>query len=361
MASPSKTTSKAKATTKSLTYSELLTSIKSGQLAPVYVLHGEEAYYTDKLTGVFTTLVPEEDRDFNLTTLYGADITGETVYTDLLGTCKRYPMMSDRQVVILKDAQSVKADVINKLAPYIESPNPTTVLVLCFRGAKMKGRELPAALRKGGGVVFESVPLKDTAVGPAITAMVKELGLSIDDKAREMLAQYIGTDLSRLNNEVSKLAMILGKGAAITPEAVERNIGISKDYNNFELIKAIANRDANKVLTISRYFRNNPKNNPTVMTVALLFNYFSSLLIYHFTAKLSPNDRAAAMGVRWISPDYQTGAKNYNARQVIEIIAALRECDVKCKGQGSRQNEYDLQFELLWHILNARGVTDVMQ
>lgn len=340
------------------TYADVAKSIKSGNVAPVYLLHGEDSYYTDRLTEAFIEMIPEGDRDFNLTILYGTDVEHNiAMVTD---ACHRYPMMADRQVVILREAQVMRADAVEKLAPYVARPSLTTVFVIVFRGAKAKGRELQAALRKSGGVSFESVPLKETQIPAALTAMIKEKGLSIEPKGCQMLAQHVGTDLARLYNEVTKLATVLGAGAAVTPEAIERNIGISKDYNNFELQTALAARDAAKVFAIAKYFRSNPKSNPTVLTTAMLFSFFSNLLIYKFHAKESPSQRAAAMGVRWVSPDYDRAAANYNARQVIEIIAALRDFDRKSKGQGSRYNEYDLQHDLFWRILTARGETDVM-
>lgn len=341
----------------SVSYADIARAIKSGAPAPVYLLHGEESFYTDRLSGMFADMIPEGDRDFNLTVLYGPDV--EQNPAKVIDACRRFPMMADRQVVILREAQSMRADAVEKLAPYVAKPSTTTVLVICFRGAKAKGRELQAAARKTG-VVFESVPLKEAQVSQALIGIVKEMGLSIEPKGCEMLAQHVGTELSRLYNAVEKLHMVLGKGAMITPEAIELHIGISKDYNNYELQRAIAMRDAAKVFGIAEYFRRNPKNNPTVLTTGVLYTFFSDLLIYQFSAGKSPADRAAAMGKRWIPAEYERAAKNYNARQVIEIIGALRDFDRKAKGLGSRQNEYDLLRDLMWRILTARGVTDVM-
>ena len=173
-----------------------------------------------------------------------------------------------------------------------------------------------------------------------------------------MLRDYIGTDLSRLYNEIGKLALILGPGAMVTPEAIERHIGISKDYNNYELIDAINIRNAAKTFAIVEYFRNNPKNNPTVMTVSSLFNQFSNLLIYHYTKDKSPSGYMDALGFKspWALKVYETASRNYNVRQTIEIITAIREFDVKSKGLGSRQNEYSLLKDLIFHILTARGI-----
>ncbi|MDE7474455.1 MAG: DNA polymerase III subunit delta [Duncaniella sp.] len=323
------------------------------QLAPVYLLHGEEGYYIDELVKDFEALVPEEERDFNLYVLYAP----ETGMDDVMEVCHRYPMMAERQVVIVKEAQAIRADQLNKLHSYIERPNPTTVLVIAVRGAQAKGKELLAAVKKNG-VTFESKRLSEKNLVPAISDLIKEKGLNVDPKALSMLRDYIGADLARLYNEIGKLALILGQGAMVTPETIERNIGISKDFNNFELVDAIVSRNAGKAFAIVEYFRNNPKNNPTVMTVSSLFNQFANLLVYHYTRDKTPAGYMDALGLRatWALRSYETAARNYNVRQTIEIISAIREFDTRSKGIGSRQNEYDLLKDLIFHILTARGI-----
>lgn len=336
------------------TYSELKRQLAARtSLAPVYLLHGEEGYYIDELVKDFEALVPEEERDFNLYTLYAPESGVETV----MDVCHRYPMMAERQVVIVKEAQAIRADQLNKLHSYVERPNPTTVLVISCRGAQAKGKELLAALKKNGAI-FESKRLNERNIVPVINDLIKEKGLNVDPKALAMLRDYIGADLSRLYNEIGKLALILGKGAMVTPEAIERNIGISKDYNNFELVDAIVSRNAAKAFAIVEYFRNNPKNNPTVMTVSSLFNQFSNLLIYHYTRDKTQAGYMDALGLRnaWGLRVYETASRSYNVRQTIEIISAIREFDTRSKGIGSRQNEYDLLKDLIFHILTARGI-----
>lgn len=336
------------------TYSELKRQLAARtSLAPVYLLHGEEGYYIDELVKDFEALVPEEERDFNLYTLYAPESGVETV----MDVCHRYPMMAERQVVIVKEAQAIRADQLNKLHSYVERPNPTTVLVISCRGAQAKGKELLAALKKNGAI-FESKRLNERNIVPVINDLIKEKGLNVDPKALAMLRDYIGADLSRLYNEIGKLALILGKGAMVTPEAIERNIGISKDYNNFELVDAIVSRNAAKAFAIVEYFRNNPKNNPTVMTVSSLFNQFSNLLIYHYTRDKTQAGYMDALGLRnaWGLRVYEAASRAYNVRQTIEIISAIREFDTRSKGIGSRQNEYDLLKDLIFHILTARGI-----
>lgn len=335
------------------TYSELRRQLAAKtSLAPVYLLHGEEGYYIDELVKDFEALVPDEERDFNLYVLYAPESGVETV----MDVCHRYPMMAERQVVIVKEAQAIRADQLNRLHSYVERPNPTTVLVISCRGAQAKGKELLAAVKKNG-VIFESKRLSERNILPVISDLIKEKKLSVDPKALSMLRDYIGVDLARLYNEIDKLALILGPRAMITPEAIERNIGISKDYNNFELIDAINSRNAAKAFAIAEYFRNNPKNNPTVMTVSSLFNQFSNLLIYHYTRDKSQSGYLDALGLKspWALKGYETAARNYNVRQTIEIISAIREFDTRSKGIDSRQNEYDLLKDLIFHILTARG------
>lgn len=336
------------------TFSELKRQLAARvKLAPVYLLHGEEGYYIDELVKDFEALVPEEERDFNLYVLYAPESGVETV----MDVCHRYPMMAQRQVVIVKEAQAVRADQLNKLHSYVERPNETTVLVISCRGAQAKGKELLAAVKKNG-VIFESKRLSERNVVPVINDLIKEKGLNVDPKALAMLRDYIGADLSRLYNEIGKLALILGPGAMVTPEAIERNIGVSKDYNNFELVDAIVSRNPAKAFAIVEYFRNNPKNNPTVMTVSSLFNQFSNLLIYHYTRDKSQSGYMDALGMRnaWGLRIYEVAARNYNVRQTIEIISAIREFDARSKGIGSRQNEYDLLKDLVYRILTARGI-----
>lgn len=344
------------AATTSPTFPALRQQIAKGNLAPVYLLHGEEGYYIDRLVEDFENLIPEADRDFNLYTLYAPESGVDTV----MDICRRYPMMSERQVVIVKEAQAIRADQLNKLHHYAEHPTPTTVLVISCRGAEAKGKDLIAAVKKSG-VIFESKKLSERNIVPAISDLVAERRLNIDNKALMMLRDYIGTDLSRLYNEIDKLALILGAGAMITPEAIERNIGISKDYNNFELIDAINARNSLKIFRITDYFRSNPKNNPTVMTVSALFNHFSNLLVYHYTKDKSPSGYLDALGFRnaWQLRPYEAAARAFNVRQTIEIISAIRRFDAASKGIGSRQNEYDLLHDLMFHIITARGVITI--
>lgn len=340
-------------TSSEITFSQLKKLITERRLAPLYLLHGEEGYYIDELVKVFEELLPEEERDFNLYTIYGPETGVETI----MDVCQRLPMMAEHQVVIVKEAQAIRADALNKLHFYAERPNPSTILVIACRGDKAKGKDLIAAIKKNG-IVFESKKVTERNLLPVISDLIRDKNMTVAPKALSMLRDYIGTDLSRLYNEIDKLSFILGPGAMITPEAIERNIGISKDYNNFELVDAINSRNAAKAMTIVEYFRNNPKNNPTVMTMSTLFNHFSNLLIYHYTRDKSQSGYMDALGLKspWALKNYEAAARAYNVRQTIEIISALRECDCRSKGIGSRQNVYDLLKDLMFRILTSQGI-----
>ena len=335
-----------------ITYDALLQQIESRNLAPVYLLHGEEGYYIDALVKKFSEIIPEEDKEFDESVLYAP----ERSIPEIIEACRRYPLMNERQVVIVKEAQAIRADQLNKLSVYAESPSPTTVLVICCRGAASKAKNLNDEIKKNG-VIFESKKIDDRQLGSVLSGFIPSTGLNVEPKALAMLRDYVGSDLSRLYNEIDKLTIILGKGATVTPESIERNIGFSKDFNNFELIKALANHDSLRAFQIVEYFRSNPKNNPTVLTVGILFNYFSNLLLLHFCRDKSERAMAAELGFKstYALMDYRPGLRYYNAYRTIEIISAIRDFDRKSKGVGSRQNEYDLLHDLIFHILTAPG------
>ncbi len=334
------------------TFQSITNEIKSGKLAPVYILHGEEGYYIDELVKLFENFLPEADREFNQYVLYAPEVQAGQV----MDLCYRYPMMAERQMVILKEAQAVGANEINRLHKYVQNPSPTTVLVICFRGDKAKGKDLLAAA-KAKATVFESKKVADYNLLPLISAYIKQKGLTAEQKSLEMLRDFIGTNLSALFNQIDKVAGILGPGAAITPEAIERHVGISKEYNNFELVDALSVRDYGKAMRIARYFASNPKGNPLVMTTSALYNFFSDLLVAHYTKDKSDAGLMAALKLKsnFQLRKYKAAIRQYNPFQIIEIIWALRQFDTRSKGQGSRQDQYSLFHELIFHIVTAPG------
>lgn len=336
---------------KQLSFAALRRQIKTERPANVYLLHGEEGYYIEALAEAFEALVPEADRDFNLYTFYAP----ETDINTVVDTCRRYPMMADFQVVVVKECQAVGANELNKLVPYVGASSNTTVLVLCSRGAKCKSKELEKAVAANGGVVFESVKLRN--VSEAIAGFVKEKELNIEPKGLAMLADYVGSDLSRIYNEIDKLTVALPQGAMVTPEVIEKHIGMSKDFNNFELVKAMSERDAFMAYRIADYFKSNPKNNPFVLTISMLWTYYSNLLLLLYSKDKSEAGLCAQMGRKgnWLSPDYKSGMRMYNAWQLIEILRLIRRADCATKGIDSRRDPYDIVRDLLFNILNATG------
>jgi DNA polymerase-3 subunit delta len=329
---------------------QLVAAIKKGDLKPIYFLMGEEAYYIDKISDfIEENILDEAEKGFNQMVLYGRDVTID----DIVSNAKRYPMMAERQVVIVKEAQDLSR-TIEKLAQYAENPQPSTVLVLNYKYKKLdKRKALYKAINKHGGLVFESKKLYENQVPEWIRRVLKGQGYDISPKAAQMLVEFLGTDLSKVNNELNKLKIVLPIGTQITPEHIEENIGISKDFNNFELRKAVGERNVLKAHQIAKYFADNPKDNPMVVTVALLFNFFSQLLHLHGMHDKNPRSVASALKVNpYFVNEYLTAARNYPMKKVSSVIGLLREFDVKSKGVGANAiSQGDLLKELLVRLL----------
>lgn len=247
--------------TPTVKFDELRRAVRHGDLRPIYLLHGLEGYYIDRLVKDFEELMPEEDRDFGLTVMYAP----QEEPAHVVDVCRQMPMMTDRQIVILKEAQAVKSDYLEMLVRYAEAPTATTVFVVAARGGDVKAKKFTDALAKSGGVVFQSKPVYESQIAPLVASYIKVRGLNAEPKAIDMLRDFIGTDLSRLYNEIDKLVEILGPGAMVTPEAIERNIGVSKDYNSFELLDALAARNLPKIYRIADYFEANPRDRKSVV------------------------------------------------------------------------------------------------
>ncbi|WP_459209825.1 DNA polymerase III subunit delta [Aquimarina rhabdastrellae] len=310
----------------------IVSDIKNGNIKPIYFLMGEEPYYIDKITDyIDSNVLREDEKGFNQMVLYGRDVSID----DIVSNAKRYPMMAERQVVIVKEAQELSR-TIEKLTAYAENPQPTTVLVMCYKYKKIdKRKKLYKAVAKSG-VIFESKRLYENQIADWITRVLKGAQYSIEPKASQMLVEFLGTDLGKINNELDKLKLILPQGSQITADAIEKNIGISKDFNNFELRKAVGVRDIVKAHRIINYFAQNPKDNPLVVTIALLFSYFSQVLQYHGLADKSKGSVAKALKINpYFVSDYAEAARNYPMKKVSQIIALLREADIKSKGVGA--------------------------
>ena len=329
---------------------QIVADIKSGNIKPIYFLMGEEPYYIDAISNyIEKNVLAEEEKGFNQMVLYGRDVAID----DIVGNAKRYPMMAERQVVIVKEAQDLSR-TIEKLAPYAENPQPTTVLVVNYKYKKIDKRKALYKTIKKSGVVFESKKLYENQVSEWIRRVLSGQKYSISPKAAQMLVEFLGTDLSKINNELEKLKIVLPEGTQISAEHIEENIGISKDYNNFELRKAIGERNTGKAFKIVNYFADNPKDNPMVVTVSLLFNFFSQLLHFHGLHDKNPRNVASALKINpYFVNEYVSAARNFPMKKVSQVVATLREFDVKGKGVNSNAvPQGDLLKELLVRIFN---------
>ena len=329
---------------------QIVSDIKEGNLKPIYFLMGEEPYYIDKISDfIEDNILEESEKGFNQVIMYGRDTSIE----EIVGSAKRFPMMADRQVLIVKEAQDLSRN-IEKLTSYAENPQQTTVLVLNYKYKKLdKRKKLYKAVAKNG-LLYESKPLYENQVADWIRRVLSGKKYQVEPKAAQMLVEFLGTNLSKINNELEKLTTVLPVESIITPEHIEENIGISKDFNNFELRKAVGEKDILKANRIINYFAQNPKNNPLVMTISLLNSFFTQLLIYHGLKNKSRDNVAKALGIRpFFVVDYITASKNYPMRKVAQIIALLRDADVKSKGVGaSNQSQGDILKELLFKMMH---------
>ena len=329
---------------------QIVNNIRNGNISPIYFLMGDEPYYIDKIAQfIGDNLLTEEEKSFNQMVLYGKEVSLEQV----LANAKRYPMMSERQVVIVKEAQHLSRN-IEELSTYAANPQTSTVLVFCYKYKKLdKRKKLHKTLLANGSVIFDSKKLYENQVSDWIRLTLKQKGYAISHKASVLLVEYLGTDLSRINNELEKLQLVLPKNTEINPELIEKHIGISKDYNNFELKKAVGERNFVKATRIINYFAQNPKDNPFVVTVSLLHNFFTQLLQYHGLSDHSPKNVASALRINpYFVGEYQIASRNYPMKRVSSIISYLREMDLKGKGVGAYNiSQADLLKELLVKII----------
>ncbi len=328
---------------------QIVKDIDSGNIKPIYLLTGEEPYYIDKISEyIEKNVLSIEERGFNQMVLYGKDVT----VMDIVSNAKRYPMMAERQVVIVKEAQHLSR-TIDSLNAYAENPQPSTVLVICYKYNKFDKRKKVYKSIKKTGVCFESKKLYENQVSDWIRKILQGKGYQISHKAAILLTEFLGTDLSKINNELEKLQLVLPKEKEITPLDIEENIGISKDYNNFELKKAIGECNVLKATRILNYFANNPKDNPFVVTVTLLNTFFTQLLKYHGMKDHNPKSVASALGINpYFVNEYKIAARNYPMKKVSEIVSHLRELDLKGKGVGATNvSQGDLLKELLVKII----------
>lgn len=334
-------------------FRDILLKIKKRDFAPIYILQGDEPFYLDKIASALeNTVVAPDDRDFNMDVIYGADADADMV----MGSARQFPMMSDRRLVILKEAQAMdKAKIqLEKLEEYYSHPTTTTVLVVVFKSEKtLLSAKGTKAVTAAGGVIFKSPKLRDYELDGPITDYLAEKHLGIDQNARELLKEYVGNDLSKLFSEIDKLIVASGgKLKRITTDDIERNIGISKEYNNFELVNALSQRQYGKALKIVEFYRRNPTKNPTVVTAATIFNHFQKVVIAHFLADKSEAGIMQALQLKssFAFRSIRDTMQLFNPAQSVAVISAIADFDCKSKGIGSVANEFDLLQELVFKI-----------
>ena len=335
---------------KSSDFQSILSDLKQKVYKPIYFLMGEEPYYIDVISDyIQNNALSDTEREFNQMVVYGVDVT----MREVINMAKRYPMMAPYTVIIVKEAQNL--DNLDDLSYYLQKPQSTSILVFCYKYKKVDARKKYISEISSQGVLFESKKLYDNQVAAFIGDYLKNEGLGIEPKAAQMLTDFLGTNLSSIVNELDKL--IISRPAevkVVTPDLVEKNVGISKDFNNFELLNALINKNVYKANQIVFYFEQNPKSNPLVLTITVLFNFFSNLMLYYYIQDKSPTNVAHELGVNpYFVKDYQTAASKFNGWKTMEVISLLRTYDAKSKGvDNSSASGGELLKELVYKILH---------
>jgi len=331
-------------------YDQIMADLAAKKYKPIYFLTGEVPYFVDKISDyIEKNVLNDSEKSFNQTILYGKDSDAVTI----MNTAKRFPMMSSHQVVIVKEAQDIKD--IDNLIHYIENPLNSTVLVLNYKHKNPDKRKKVFKALAEKSEYFDTGRMYDSEVPSWIAQYVASKNLTIEPKANMLLHEFLGNDLSKIANEVEKLIIALdGKGTTITPALIEQNIGISKDYNNYELQNALGKRDVLKANRIIQYLAENQKNQPIVLTITILHGFFSKVLIYYWLKDKSKDNVARELDIRpFFVKDYVEAAGNYNPNKVIQIISILREYDLKSKGyKGTVIEPGDLLKEMIFKILH---------
>ena len=331
-------------------YSQIITDLKNKKYSPVYFFEGEEPFFMDRISDyILENVLTEDEKGFNQTILYGKDLSLDSIMT----AAKRFPMMAERQVVVIREAQNIKN--IEDLSHYVEKPMRSTILVFNYKYKTIdKRKKLYKALQKNG-VYLESKPLYENKIPAWISEYLKEKNLGIDPRAAQMITDFVGSDLQRIVNELEKVTISLVPGTSIMPEDVEKNIGISKEFNTFELQNALGNKDILKSNRIINYFIDNEKLHPLTVIIGMLVTYFRKLLIYHSIENKS--DRTMVSQKLGVNPffinDYANAARNYSLDKAVLIISMMREYDLRSKGaRGGTTSNGDLLKELVFKILH---------
>ena len=333
-----------------MTFDQIIQNLRDKKYSPIYFLQGErEPYFVDLIADqIENNVLQEHEKSFNQKIFYGKDLQAD----DLIGLAKSFPMASEYKVIIVREAQ----DFINqlpKMKAYFDKPQPSTILVFCYKYKKVDKRKPFFTSLKKNGVYYESKPLYDNQMPQWISKRLQNNGFSIEPKASQMLVDFLGNDLSKVDNELMKLMQVVNKNQKISAEIIEKNIGISKDYNNFELTNALARKDEFKAQQIVRYFASNPKNNPLLLTLGQLFNYFSNLIIYHSLEDKSKSTVAKKLGINpYFVGEISQAAKKYSIKQSVNALKVIKNTDAQLKGVEARQiPEKDLLEILVLNIV----------
>jgi DNA polymerase-3 subunit delta len=326
----------------------IIKELQAKKFAPLYFLHGDETYYIDLITdALVSNCLEEHERDFNQTILYGKDADLLALQSEL----KAYPMMAERRLVILKEAQDFKH--LEALEAYSEAPSPTTVFVVCYKHKTFDARKKLLKNFAKNGQVFKSEKVRDYQLPDWIAKYVRTQGMQINGKATMLLAEFLGADLGRIANEIEKLRIVLGTNASITEQHIEQHIGISKDYNVFELVNAVAQKQTDKAFKIVQYFEYNPKAGELLAIIPAFFKLFSQLMRVHFTPNKTREGIASSLGVHpFVAGELIANRQHYDPKKIATIIALLHEYDLKAKGVGnSQQTDGELLKEMVFQIL----------
>lgn len=333
-------------------YNNLVKDIKNKNFLPIYFLEGEEPFYIDKISTLLEeNVLSEEEKAFNQTIVYGT----ETDLDSIISLAKQFPMGAERQLIIVKEAKGLNFDKSESFENYIKNPQSSTILVINYKYKALDKRKSLTKQLNQRGYIFSSDKLYDNQVPAWIGSLCQSSGLEIDEKSKALLAEFLGSDLSRIDNEVQKLKLILRDSKKITPEIIEKNIGISKEYNNFELRKAIVEKNATQAYKIIDYFEKNPKANPIVLTFGTMISFFSNLLIVHSLPVKTPQNIAKELKINpFFANEYITAIKNYPLKKTTLCISYLRDADIKSKGVqvSSQATTKDILMEMIYKILH---------
>lgn len=330
------------------TTNQLISNIKEGKIAPIYFLMGEEAYYIDMISDyIESNVLKEEEKGFNQMVLYGKEVSIQ----DIVSNSKRYPMMAERQVIIVKEAQNLNK-TIEQLVDYAKNPQPTTVLVFNYKYKTLDKRKTLYKTLSKAAVIFESKKIYEDKIPSWIQSFLRSKQISITPKAALMLSEFLGNELSKIANELNKLGIVVGAKKEVTPDIIEENIGISKDFNNFELQKALGNLDHKKAYQIVHYFAQNSKQHPFVLTISALYVYFTKLMTVHTVRDKNPSTVAKALGINpYFVNEYIAASQNFPMKRISGVLETLRTYDTKSKGVGANLSPKDLYNELIYNIL----------